>query len=126
MVVSLLATMIAAGIAGWLLFRYAMPEHYFRFYPVIPIYFTALGVVTSAAMRYYSKRKPKKIVAVYMMMRGVKLLLTLGTILAYYLATDGERMTEFALTTAVFYSLYLFVETYLFYRFEKMTKKMHG
>jgi len=125
LIVSLLATMIAAGIVGFLLLKYAVPQYYFRWYPLIPVYFTLLGGIMSAGMWYYSKRMPTKIVTVFMLMRGVKLLLTVGSIFLYYVLV-GEQMVEFSLTTAVFYFLYLFVETYLFYRFEKMAKRIRG
>jgi hypothetical protein len=124
MIVPMLVTMAVAGVAGWLLLRYALPQYYFPLYPAIPAYFMVLGLVMSIIMWYYSKQlSGRKIVNVYMMMRGVKLLLTLGGILLYYIVIK-EQMMEFGLTVAIFYLVYLFVETYLYYRFEKRSKQI--
>jgi hypothetical protein len=125
LIVSLIGAILVAGVAGWLLFRYAIPQYSFRFYLVIPLYFIVLGIVMSIVMWVGSRRlAPRKMVHVYMIMRGVKLLLTLGGIYLFYRLV-GEQMVEFCLTAAAFYFIYLFVETYVYYRFEKMNKHIH-
>jgi hypothetical protein len=51
--------------------------------------------------------------------------LTIGSVFLYY-GLAGENMTAMALTTLGFYFLYLFVETCIFYRFEKITRQIRG
>lgn len=123
MIVTLIVILILAGIAGWLLLRFAIPQYYFRWYPAIPLYFIVLSIVMAVEMRHQSKRRPAKILTVLMIMRVIKLLLTIGTLLLYYWLVD-EQMVAVALTMLAFYFLHLFVETYLFYRFEKQTKQI--
>jgi hypothetical protein len=123
MIVPLLVTMAVASVAGWLLLGYAMPQHYFPLYPVIPIYFMVLGLVMSILIWRWRKLDGKKIVNAYMAMRGVKMALTLAGIGIYFVLED-EWQVEFALTTAVFYLIYLFVETLVLYRFEKIKKQI--
>jgi len=125
LVASLLMTILIAGIAVGLALYYLLPAHWFRWYPLIPVFFMLLGFTMSLGMNYYSKREPRKIIAAFMMMRGIKILLTAVGILFYY-GLVGEMMTEMLLVTIGFYLLHLFVETYLFYRFEKATKHIRS
>jgi hypothetical protein len=120
----MLSTIVVAGVAVWALLWYAMPQYYFRFYPLIPAYFLALGIVVAMIMRMHHHRLgAHKIVNLYMAIRLVKLFLTLALVGIYYV-TVGEQMEEFGLTLATFYFIHLFVETYLFYRFEKLKKQI--
>lgn len=125
LVLQLPAIIIIAGAVGWLLLYWVFPAIYFRWYPVIPVYFTLLGIALSIVMSRYSKRKPVKIMMVYLLSRAIKIVLTAGGFFLYY-GLIGEDTTAMLLTTLVFYLLFLFIETWVFYRFEKMTHQTRG
>lgn len=118
LIISLLLFYPVVGIAvGFVLYEY-FPMHYFSLYPVIPSYFSILGTILFCALLYYRKNKPEKIVNVYMIMRGVKFLLTIGTILLFVTIYEDFEY-EFSITTVGFYFFYIFIETYLFTQFER-------
>ncbi len=121
-IVAILGINILVGVIVGCVLYYGFPNVYFSWYPSIPIYFTMLGIVMSSIMFRHSKDQPKKIIHVYMTMRVVKLLITLGSILLYTWLV-GEQKLMFSIITIGFYFLYLFIETYFFYRFEKMVKQ---
>jgi len=118
LIISLLLFYPVVGIAvGLVLYEY-FPMHYFSLYPVIPSYFSILGTILFCALLYYRKNKPEKIINVYMIMRGVKFLLTIGTILLFVTIYEDFEY-EFSITTVGFYFFYIFIETYLFTQFER-------
>lgn len=118
LIISLLLFYPVVGIAvGFILYEY-FPMHYFSLYPVIPGYFSVLGAILLLTLLYYRKNNPQKITKVYMIIRGGKFLLTIGTILL--LVTIYEDFEyELSITAAGFYFFYLFIETYLFTQFER-------
>ena len=60
LIISLLVFYPIAGIAvGLVLYEY-YPMHYFPLYPVIPSYFTILGVILFITLLHYSKNNPEK------------------------------------------------------------------
>ena len=118
LIVSLLFFYPVVGIAvGFVLYEY-FPMHFFPLYPLIPSYFTVLGVTLFITLLYYSKNNPVKIINAYMMMRGFKFLLTIGAVLVYVSMSDNYEY-EFSITTVGFYFFYLFIETFIFTKFEK-------
>ena len=118
LIISLLLFYPVVGFAvGYVLYEY-FPMHYFSLYPVIPGYFSVLGAILFCALLYYRKKNPEKIDNVYMIMRGVKFLLTIGTILLFVTIYEDFEY-EFSITTVGFYFFYIFIETYLFTQFER-------
>lgn len=118
LIVSLLIFYPIVGIAvGIVLYEY-FPMHYFSLYPVIPSYFTILGIMLFITLLYYRKNNPEKIINAYMMIRGIKFLLTVGAILLFVTMSHNYEY-EFSITTVGFYFFYLFIETYIFTKFEK-------
>lgn len=114
----LLIFYITVGIAvGFGLF-YLAPSHYFFWYPVIPAYYTIIGFSLFRCLIVCRKNNPKKMINVYMMMRAVKFLVTIGSILVYVLISEEDDY-EFSITTVGFYFFYLFIETYIYINFEK-------
>ena len=104
-------------VVGFILYFYS-PMHFFPLYPIIPSYFTVLGVILFLTLLHYSKNNPKKIINAYMMARGFKFLLTAAAILLFVSISDNYEY-EFSITTIGFYFFYLFVETFIFTKFEK-------
>lgn len=118
MMVSLLIFYVVVGIGVGFILYYIYPDHYFDWYPFIPGYYTVLGVILYSSLMVYKKKNPKKMINAYMMMRGIKFILTTATILIYNLTMD-EYIYEFSITTVGFYFFYLFIETYIYIKFEK-------
>ncbi|MDR0294635.1 MAG: hypothetical protein LBH91_00345 [Prevotellaceae bacterium] len=122
LIVSLLTSIVIAGIVTGLALYYIFPASWFQWYPLIPAYFVLLGLITSIVTNYYRKEEPRKAINSFMMMKGLKIMLTIVGILLYYWLVN-ENMTEALLLAFGFYMLHLFVETLLLYRFEKASKQ---
>lgn len=116
--ISLLIFYVIVGVAVGLVLYYFFPDNYFALYPVIPSYYTLLGVILYSSLIVCQRKKPEKLINVYMMMRGLKFLITVVTILLYDIFYD-EFTYEFSITTIGFYFFYLFIETIIFIKFEK-------
>jgi len=117
MLAVLLLYVVAGASAGIVLYKF-LPQYYFPLFPIIPGYFTLLGFIMLWILIFTNNSSPTKVVNVYMMMRTVKLIITAGFILVYNMVVEDYRY-PFTLITVVFYFFYLFVETYLFIKFEK-------
>jgi len=118
LMLSLLFFYIIVGVAVGFGLYYLAPGHYFCWYPVIPTYYTIIGFSLFRCLVVCKRKNPKKLINVYMMMRGVKFLVTIGSILVYVLISDKDDY-EFSITTVGFYFFYLFIETYIYINFEK-------
>ena len=121
LMVSLLATLAIAGIATGCALYYLFPNHWVRWYPIVPAFFMVLAIVMTLKMND-NTIEPKKMILSFMALRVVKFMLTLVALLLYYLLV-GEMMTQVALLTFGFYVLYLVVETIVLYCFEKSNKQ---
>ena len=103
---------------------WGFPHYYFRWYPLIPAYFTPLSLLMSLCLIRYGKRKPLQRLTAYMFLRVCKLALTAGALFLYYLILDTD-MVAMVLATFVCYLFYLFIETWLFSLFEKKSRAMN-
>lgn len=121
LIVSLVTTLVVAGVAGFLLLRFAAPQHYFAWYPAIPAYFILLCLILSFSMEWLNKRHPDQLVAVFFALRAVKLVLLLAGLLLYYHFV-GTNMIEFSVTTLVFFVIYRVTEIRMYCGFEKKAK----
>ena len=122
--ISLLVFYVIVGVMVGLIIYYLYPQYYFSWYPVIPGYYTILGIVLYRSLLFYKKKHPKKLISVYMMMRGIKFLITVLSVLLYTMLVD-ESVYEFAITIIAFYYFYLFIETYIYIKFEKQKPKIN-
>lgn len=109
---------IAIGVAVGVLLYTLWPSHYFKWYPIIPLFYWIMGI----AMAYFLDRVKKKhgdmIVTIYMIVRLCKFVIAL-VFLWLYIAWVGEQIKTFGFTLMLFYFIYLALETYTFYLFEK-------
>jgi uncharacterized membrane protein len=115
------ANALVAGVA-WVLLTFAWPDAYFAAFPVIPLFFWVVGMGMALSLEASHTEKPDSVTMTYMMARGVKLLLTalFVGIYAWFVHTD---MKEFGLTTLVFYMVFLVLESYVFFMYEKRRNK---
>lgn len=118
---TLLIVYVAFGIVVGFILYYLLPEHYFGWYPVIPSYYSVIAVVLYVSLRYFREKNPTKMIQAYMMMRGIKLLVTILFVLLYNLFID-EKDEEFTIVISLFYFFYLVIETYLYVKFELSIK----
>lgn len=122
MIMVLTGINVLAGLIAWLLFTYVCPDHYFAYFPLIPVYFWIVGVGMAISMEITHSENPDAITMTYMVARTVKLLLT-GLFVGGYAWLVDENIKEFGLTTLAFYVIFLALESYVFYLYEKRRVK---
>jgi len=113
--------LISGAVIGAVLY-YLLPQFYPAFFFLIVGFF---AVVESAVVWYVAGRASKatsgKMVNVYMLSKVVKILVSLVFITIYAIAVK-EGIKNFVLVFVVFYALFLFFETFLFSRIERILK----
>jgi len=113
---------ILAGMIAWLLLTYVWPTCYFAYFPLIPVYFWIVGIGMAISMEITHSENPDAITMTYMVARSVKLMLT-GLFVGAYAWLVNENIKEFGLTTLSFYLLFLAMESYVFFLYEKRRAK---
>ena len=113
---------VAIGVTlGGLLYT-IWPDHYFKWYPSIPIFYWVMAI----AMTYIRDRKKKKngdvTITAFMVVRFCKFTLAV-VFLWLYAALVRENLRMFGFTLMLFYFIYLGLETYTVYLFEKKRMK---
>ena len=113
---------VAIGVTlGGLLYT-IWPDHYFKWYPSIPIFYWVMAI----AMTYILDRKKKKngdvTITAFMVVRFCKFTLAV-VFLWLYAALIRENLRMFGFTLMLFYFIYLGLETYTVYLFEKKRMK---
>jgi len=119
----LAAVLLFSSLLGWFVIDRYFPDFYFDWYPVIPVFFFFFGLINISILSKTNNKNPRKPVNMFMLLRLVKFLLSFTLLGIYYLINGRNHFREFALTFAVFYFIYLTMETYFFYRTEKELKK---
>ena len=113
---------VAIGVTlGGLLYT-IWPDHYFKWYPSIPIFYWVMAI----AMTYILDRKKKKngdvTITAFMVVRFCKFTRAV-VFLWLYAALVRENLRMFGFTLMLFYFIYLGLETYTVYLFEKKRMK---
>lgn len=113
---------VAIGVAmGGLLYT-LWPESYFRWYPSIPVFYWVMTLL----MIYVLDRKKRKsgdvTITAFMVTRLCKFVLAI-LFLWLYAELVREQLMTFGVTLMVFYFIYLVLETYTIYLFEKKRMK---
>lgn len=106
---------IGPAIALWI------PEHYFEWYPFIPVFFYIFGWFTIYMFEACRRYAPKKIQLVYLGTKSIKMLFSIMVLLTYAIKAE-EKKVEFFLTFFVFYIISLVFESWFFFRFEREQK----
>lgn len=113
---------IGVGVGVGLILRIFVPWLYFQHFPMVPAFFLITGIVLNFVLDRCRNQRPDQLVNLFMMMRMVKLVLTV-IFLVVYDKFIGEHRFKFALTLVLFYLIYMSLESYLFYLYEKRRKK---
>ena len=98
-----------------------LPEHYFEWYPFIPVFFYLFGWFTISMFDTCRRLAPQKTQLVYLGTKAIKMFFSL-IILLIYAVKVGEKRTEFFLTFFGFYLISLIFESWFFYRYEHRKK----
>ena len=106
---------IGTAIALWI------PEHYFEWYPFIPVFFYIFGWFTIYMFEACRRYAPKKIQLVYLGTKSIKMLFSLMVLLIYAIKVEEKRV-ELFLTFFVFYIISLVFESWFFFRYEREQK----
>ncbi|WP_106831826.1 hypothetical protein [Parabacteroides pacaensis] len=99
-----------------------LPWLYFAHFPLIPLFYLITGVILNFVLDQCRSKRPERLINAFMIMRMVKLILTVA-FLAIYDKFIGEHRIKFAITLVLFYVIYMSLESYLFYLYEKRRKK---
>lgn len=98
------------------------PEHYFAWYPSIPLFYWFTGMALTYFLDRVKRRKGDVTVTTFMVVRFCKFTLAL-VFLWLYAAWIGRQLKVFGFTMMLFYFIYLGLETYTIYLFEKKRMK---
>lgn len=98
------------------------PDQYFKWYPSIPVFYWITSMVMTFFLDKVKRKQGDVTVTVYMVVRFCKFTIAL-IFLWMYAALVGERLKAFGFTLMLFYFIYLGLETYTLYLFEKKRMK---
>lgn len=119
-----LTTFINAAIGitlGGLLYT-IWPEHYFKWFPSIPIFYWLMSMLMAFFLDRVKRKGGDVTIVTYMIVRLCKFTLAL-IFLWMYAALVGEKLRMFGFTLMIFYFIYITLETYTLYLFEKKRMK---
>ena len=101
---------VAIGVSlGGLLYT-IWPEHYFSWYPSIPFFYWVMAMAMTFFLDRVKRKNGDVTVTMYMLVRLCKF-------------TLGQQLKTFGFTLMLFYFIYLGLETYILYLFEKKRMK---
>lgn len=98
------------------------PKHYFDWYPTIPLFYWIMGLILTYFLDRVKKKKGDVTITTFMLVRFCKF--TLALIFLWLYATFiNVQLKTFGFTLMLFYFIYLGLETYTVYLFEKKRMK---
>lgn len=98
------------------------PDHYFTWYPSIPVFYWLMAILMTFFLDRVKRRNGDITITTYMLVRLFKFLLAF-LFLFLYATVVRERLKAFGFTLMLFYFIYLSLETYTLYLFEKKRMK---
>ncbi len=121
---SLLLTAVMGGVVGSVFFH-LFPEFYFTCYPLIAVFFFALGLLGLNVTEACRKHAPGRLAQVYLLTRMAKLVLAILVMIVYGVAVKGD-LRAFFLTFIVNYVVYLIYDSWFFFHVEAGLKNEKG
>ena len=113
---------VVIGFGSWLMLIHFFPQLAFFDYPLIPLFFFIVGVVSIYILTGLKIDRPNKLLNTFMLIRGIKMFLALVLTTIYWLV-DRAEIKSFAIMMVVFYLCYLFLETYIYIKLETWNRK---
>ena len=98
------------------------PEHYFTWYPSIPLFYWLTALAMVGFLDSVKRHKRNMSITVFMVVRMCRFVLACA-FLWMYAALVGEKLKAFGFTLMLFYFIYLAMETYTNYLYEKKRLK---
>lgn len=112
---------IVIGFGTWLIIIHFFPEFAFKDYPLIPLFFYTVGIVSIFILTNLKIDRPNKLLNTFMLIRGVKMFMAVIITIIYWLL-DRAEIKSFAIMLVAFYLFYLFLETYIYIQIETWNK----
>ena len=113
---------VVIGFGSWLILIHFFPQLAFFDYPLVPLFFFIVGVVSIYILTGLKIDRPNKLLNTFMLIRGIKMFLALVITTIYWLL-DRAEIKSFAIMMVVFYLCYLFLETYIYIKLETWNRK---
>lgn len=98
------------------------PEHYFTWYPSIPVFYWLMAMTMAYVLDRVKRKNGDVTVTTFMVMRFCKFTLAV-VFLWLYLEIVQTNVIMFGFTLMLFYFIYMVLETYTVYLFEKKRMK---
>lgn len=111
-----------------LAYRFFMPEWYFAWFPLIPVFFYLFGLLYIYMVVFSYELGADKIAMTYLICKVLKLIMS-ALVLIFYGFAVGQDVVAFVATFVFFYFAFLFFETRFFLRFEarlKLSKQVNN
>ncbi len=112
-----LINVIVGVITGGLLHEF-WPQYYFEWFPSIPCFYWIVAILMVFFLDRVRKKKGDVSVTTYMLVRLSKFMLAC-LFLILYVQFIGTHITSFGITLMLFYFIYLILEVYTIYLYEK-------
>lgn len=116
-IIMLTIFIVIIGFGSWLILIHFFPSLAFYDYPIIPIFFFTVGIVSIYLLTGLKIDKPNKLLNTFMLIRGIKMLLAIIMATIYWIL-DRAEIRSFAIMLVAFYLCYLFLETYIYIKIE--------
>ena len=113
---------VVIGFGSWVVLIHFFPQLAFFDYPLIPLFFFVIGIVSIHILTGLKIDRPNKLLNTFMLVRGIKMFLALILTTIYWLL-DRAEIKSFAIMMVVFYLCYLFLETYIYIKLETWNRK---
>lgn len=113
---------LVVGLGSWLILTNFFPHLVFQEYPLIPLFFFIIGIISIYTLTGLKLDRPNKLLNTFMLIRGVKMVSALALTATYWLFNPAG-IKSFAIMVVAFYLLYLFLETYIYIKLEKWNRK---
>ena len=108
---------VVIGFGSWLILIHFFSQLAFFDYPLIPLFFFIVGIISIYILTGLKIDGPNKLLNTFMLIRGIKMFLALLLTTIYWLF-DRAEIRSFAIMMVVFYLCYLFIETYIYIKLE--------
>ena len=113
---------VVVAFGTWLILIHFFPELAFKDYPLIPLFFFVVGIISIYILTGLKIDKPNKLLNTFMLIRGIKMSLAIIMAVIYWIV-DRAEIRSFAIMLVAFYLFYLFIETYIYIQIETWNKK---
>lgn len=109
--------LLITGFGFWFILNKFFPETMVDYYFIVPLFFYLMGLIFIFQFRRTPVDEPKKMVNLYMLMRMIKIFMSVILILIYWFL-DKPHIRNFAIIFIIFYLVNLIWETYIYIRME--------